>query len=88
MTLTILTISQINYKSDKLNLQLKDKASVKRIKVSRVRKDDESVKEVRLSRISPNAGFDHIQQDNIPLVHHARYPPDLQKSLPIHIYLY
>jgi len=41
-------LSQINHKSDKLNLQLKVKASIKRIEASRVRKEGESV-EVRLS---------------------------------------
>lgn len=65
-----------------------DLASVKRIEVSRVRKDDKGV-EVRLSpELARILGFDHIQQDDIALVHHARYPPDLQKSLPVHMYIY
>jgi len=71
-----------------LNLQLKVKASVKRIEVSRVRKDD-GVVEVRLSpELAKILGFNHIQQDNIALVHHARYLPDLQISLPVHMYIY
>jgi len=41
-----------------------------------------------MKRISQNTRFGHIQQDNIALVHHARYPPDLQKSLLLHMCYY
>jgi len=33
-------------------------------------------------------GFDHIQLKNIVLVHHASYPPDLQKNIATHMYIY
>jgi len=71
-----------------LNLQLKVKALVKLIEVSRVRRDGESV-DVRLSsELAKILYYDNIQQNNIVLVPDARYSPDLHKSLPTHICIY